>query len=77
MKELGHGLYQYGAKLGEKAKYLLDQGLVSDKELKIMIMAPDIANLSPRLLFEVQAYMKLGTSSIGITGNTVILGAGI
>lgn len=77
VKELGHALYQYGVKLGEKAKYLLDQGLVSDKELKIMIMAPDIANLSPRLPFEAQVYMKLGTSSIGMTGNAIILGAGV
>ena len=78
VKELGRGLYQYGVKLGEKTKYLLDQGIVSDKEkIKVMIMAPDIANLSPRLPFEAQAFMQLGTSTAGMVGNTVIMGGGI
>lgn len=77
VKELAHGLYQYGVGLGEKAKYLLEQGIVSDKEIKIMVMAPDIAKLTPRLPFEAQVFMQLGTSSAKITGNTVIMGCGI
>lgn len=76
-KEMIHGLYQYGVQLGEKAKYLFDHGLASDTKVNVMIMASDIENLNPRLPFETQVFMKLGTSPVGITGNTVIVGAGI
>ena len=77
LTEVVHGLYQYGVKLGQKAKYLVDQGLVSREDLKIMIMPSDIAELSPKLPLKTQLLMKLGTPSAGIIGNTVILGAGI
>ena len=77
LKELVRGLYFYGVKLGEKGKYFVDQGFVSEENLKIMIAAPDIPKLTPRLPFEAQVYMKLGTPSAGVVGNTVIAGAGI
>ena len=77
LKELVRGLYFYGVKLGEKGKYFIDQGFVSEENLKIMIAAPDIPKLTPRLPFEAQVYMKLGTPSAGVVGNTVIAGAGI
>jgi hypothetical protein len=64
-------------KLGEKGKYLIDQGLVSEENLKVIIMAPDIPKLTPNLPSEAHLYMKLGTSSVGVAGNTVITGAGL
>jgi hypothetical protein len=77
LKEVVRGLYHYGVKLGEKGKYLIDQGLVSEENLKVMIMAPDIPKLTPNLPSEAHLYMKLGTSSVGVAGNTVITGAGL
>jgi len=77
LNEVVRALQHYGVSLGEKAKYLIDQGIVPEENLKIMIMAPDIPKLIPRFPLKTHLYMKLGTPSAGLAGNTAIMVGGI
>jgi len=77
VNELIHGLRQYGVQLGERTKYLFEHSPTLGKNVNVLIMASDIEKLRPHLPAQTRFIMKLGTPAAGITGNTLIMGAGV